>query len=150
MEDAGILRRGCYWGRPGEAQLAAVERNRGGRNVETLPGGPTEAAQHAEGAAAVDDIGIRAVDDDVAAFFATDGRPIAKSDLAVIAAAGDGGGAAVLLRAVDAVGETIVCGDVIELGRRLIEPGGPCGAAVHADGRALIAAENHTGGIVGR
>ena len=149
IEDAGILRRVHDRRRPREAKFAAVERNCGGRNVESLRGGPIEAAQDAEGAAAVDDIWIRAVHYDVAAFFSTDGRPIAKSDLAVIAAAGDGGGAAVLLRAVDAIGETVVGGDVIELRRRLIEPGGPCGAAVHADGGALVAAENHARGVVG-
>src|SRR3984885_15207789 len=149
IEDVGILRRVYERGRPGEAQLAAVEGNCGRRNIETLAGGPIEATQDAEGASAVDDVLVRAIDDDVAAFLSADGRPIAKSDLAVIAAAGDGGGAAILLRAVNAIGETIVGCDVIELRRRLVVPGGPCGAAVEADGGALIAAENHARGVVG-
>src|SRR5689334_5198914 len=47
--------------------------------------------------AAVDEIGVKRIGGDVAIFFNADGMPIAESNLPVVAAAGDGGGAALLL-----------------------------------------------------
>ena len=67
--------------------------------------------------------------------------PIAESDLAVNTAAGDAGGAALLLAAIDPVGKTIVGDDVVELRGRLVVPGTPSLAAIHADSRALVAGQ---------
>src|SRR5439155_24357167 len=72
-----------------------------------------------------------------------DGMPIAKGDGAVIAAAGNRRGAAILLRAVNAIRKLVIYRHMIELRRRLVVPGAPSGAAIHADGRALVAAEDH-------
>ena len=78
----------------------------------------------------------------IAALTAAGQKPVARVDVSMVAAAGNGDGAAVLLRAVNAVGKIIVGGDVIHLRGRLVIPGGPCFAAIETDGRALIDAEH--------
>src|SRR5260370_17582624 len=57
--------------------------------------------------------------------------------------------AAVLLRAGDRVGKTIVRGDVINLRRWLVVPRTPGHSAVNGYDRALIARQNHSLGIAG-
>ena len=69
--------------------------------------------------------------------------PIAKGDLAIIAAAGDAGGAALLLAAIDPIRKTVVGDHVVELRRGLVVPGTPSLAAVHADGCALVAGQQN-------
>ena len=64
--------------------------------------------------------------------------PFAETDLAVVAAAHRAGGAALLLRAVNPIRKAVVGRDVINLRGRLVVPGAPGCAAVHADYRALI------------
>src|SRR2546421_555635 len=59
-----------------------------------------------------------------------------------IRAARHAGGAGVLLRAVDPVGEPAVGDDVVELPGRLVVPGAPRRPAVDGDDAALIDAEN--------
>ena len=54
---------------------------------------------------------------------------------------GDGGGAGILLRAIDAIGKAVVRADVIELAGGLVEPAAP-GAAIQGDQRALVHAED--------
>src|SRR5215831_12380429 len=56
--------------------------------------------------------------------------------------------AAVLLRAGDPIGKSVVGSDVINLRRRLVVPGTPGHGGVDADDRTLIAAEHHAPGIV--
>src|SRR5262249_50597433 len=68
---------------------------------------------------------------------------IAKRDRAVVAATLHTRRAALLLSAVDPVWKLIVSDDVIELCRRLVVPGTPRLAAVHAYNRALIGREQH-------
>ena len=60
------------------------------------------------------------LDPDVAALAAAGGVPVALVDRAVLGRAGHADGGVVLLRAVDAVGELVVGGDVVELGGRLV------------------------------
>src|SRR6185312_11312322 len=74
--------------------------------------------------------------------------PVAERDLAVVAPAGDGDRAAVLLRAENAVGELVVGDDVIGLGGRLVVPGAPGLAAVDGDRPALVDADGHDPGVV--
>ena len=93
--------------------------------------------------------GFERVGRDVAVLFDADRVPVAERDLAVVAAAGDAGRAALLLAAVDPVGKLVVGDDVIELGRRLVVPGTPGLAAVDGDDRALVAGEQDDVGIVG-
>src|ERR1700681_1693484 len=86
----------------------------------------------------------------VAVFFHARRMPVAKRDRAVVAARHHAGAAALLLAAVDAVRKTVVGDDVVELRRRLVVPRAPRRAAVHADDRALVAAEQNRARILGR
>src|ERR1035438_4876915 len=65
--------------------------------------------------------------------------PFAKSDLAIIAAAGHARRSTLLLPAANAIRKSIVGRGVIHLRGRLVVPGTPRLAAVHRDNRALIA-----------
>src|SRR5713226_2392511 len=64
--------------------------------------------------------------------------PVAESDLAIVAAARNAYRAALLLSPADFVRESIGDTDVIELRRRLVVPGTPGFAAVHADNSTLV------------
>ena len=74
--------------------------------------------------------------------------PVAHRDPGETAARWHADRAAVLLRAGHPVRKAIVGGDVIDLRGRLVVPRAPGRGAVHADDRALIAAENHPVRIV--
>src|SRR2546421_10849003 len=69
--------------------------------------------------------------------------PLAKADLAIIAAAGGANGTTLLLSTIDPIGEPIVRAHVIKLRGWLVVPGAPGLAAVHGKSRALIDAEKH-------
>ena len=75
--------------------------------------------------------------------------PFAKSDFAVLAAARYADRAAVLLAAAHQIGERIGGGRVVELTGRLVVPGTPGLAGIHADERALVAREKKDVGEVG-
>ena len=64
--------------------------------------------------------------------------PVAKRDLAVIAATGDADRTALLLPAANFVRESVHHADVIDLRCGLVVPRTPGLAAIHADQRALI------------
>ena len=64
-------------------------------------------------------------------------------------AAGNGGGARVLLRAVHRVGEAVVRRDAVELPGRLVVPGAPGLAAVQRHDGALVDAEHAAFGVLG-
>ena len=85
----------------------------------------------------------------VAILFNADGDPVAKSDLAKVAAAGGADRAAFLLAAVHPVRKLVVGNDVIELRCGLVVPRTPGLAAIHADGRALVNAEGNNVGVFG-
>src|SRR5256884_1415513 len=84
---------------------------------------------------------------DVAAFAPADLIPVLPADDALVVTAGDGDGAVVLLRAVDAIRPVVVHGDVIELRRRLIVLRSPALAAIDGDGRAAVIAVDQPPGI---
>src|ERR1700730_10822570 len=98
-------------------------------------------------ARAVNDICVERIDGDVTVLEHSDRVPLAKGDFAVVAAAHGSGRAALLLRAVNPIGEAIVRGDMVELRGRLVVPGTPGGAAIDADDRALIGRERNDVGI---
>ena len=109
------------------AQRAVVRAADGlGRDVFHLAG----AAVEARDLAAEDDVGVERIGDGVAILFDADRRPFAESELAVIAAAGDAGGAALLLAAAHAIGKIVVGVDVIHLRGGLVVPGTPGFAAI--------------------
>src|SRR5439155_24276256 len=85
---------------------------------------------------------------DIPVLLRADGTPLPERDLAVVAAAHDPGGSALLLAAVHAVRELVVGADVVELRRRLVVPRAPRRAPVHRDEGALIAGEQDDVGIV--
>src|SRR6476660_8849295 len=68
--------------------------------------------------------------------------PFAESDLAVVAATRNAGGAALLLAAAQTIGKRVVGVHVIHLRGRLVVPTAPGLAAIDGDDRALVAAEN--------
>jgi hypothetical protein len=110
-----------------------------------LSGAPIEARQ----LAAVDDVRVERIGDNVAVFLGRDRMPVAKSDPAIIAAAGDADRAAFLLAAVQPIRKCVIGADVIKLGRGLIVPGAPTLPAIDRDDRALIATEQNNVWIVG-
>ena len=75
--------------------------------------------------AAIDDVGIERIGHHVAVLFRRHRMPVAKGDLAVVAAAGDAHRAALLLAAAQPIGEGVVGIDVIELRRGLVVPRAP-------------------------
>ncbi len=97
--------------------------------------------------AAVDDVGVERVGRGVAVFVDADGPPLAEGDPAVVAPARDAGRAALLLAAVEAIGEGVVGRDMVELGGRLVVPRAPGLAAVDGDHRALVAGVEDDGGV---
>src|ERR1039457_5424441 len=99
--------------------------------------------------AAVNQIGMQRIGRHVAVFFYAHRGPVAKGDFAEVAAAGGADRAAFLLSAIDPVGKLVVGDDVIELRRRLVVPGAPGLAAIHADGRALVYGEGDDVGAFG-
>src|SRR5262249_53894690 len=106
-------------------------------------GAAHETEQAAVGVAANHGVRIVGIRHDVTALASANRFPIAWGNRAVVAAARDANGTAVLLRSVDPIGKTVVDRDVVELRRRLVIPGAPCLAFVDADRRALIDAGNH-------
>src|SRR2546423_8385358 len=119
----------------------AAKRRRG--NILRLSCALIEAVKTSVSIAAINDVGISGVRRNVSGFARTDGVPVGKSNGAVVTATGRGDRAAILLRAIDAVRKLVVHGHVIELRSRLVIPGTPGLAAIHADAGALVATENH-------
>src|SRR5205809_1530068 len=115
-----------------------------GGDILHLPGAPVEARD----LSAVYDVGVQRIGSDIAVLLRADGTPLPERDLAVVAAAHDAGGSALLLAAVHAVGELVVGADVVELRRRLVVPRAPRRSPVHRDDGALIAGEQDDVGIV--
>src|SRR4029077_16830561 len=98
---------------------------------------------------AIDDVGIGWIRRDVSALARAGGVPVTEDDRAVIAATQDVNAAAILLCAVDVVGELVIDSNVMKRRGRLVEPATPCAATVHAHTRALVAAKDHPLGIAG-
>ena len=98
-------------------------------------------------AAAVDDVGIQRIGRDIRVLRRAHRMPFAKSDLAVVAAAGHTRRSALLLAAIDPVGHLVVGNHVIKLRGRLVVPGTPGAAVVHADGGALVESQQNDVGV---
>src|SRR5229473_1347089 len=126
-----------------EAILFGAQNHR--RNVTRLAG---VAVEH-RNLATVNQIRMQRIGRDVTVFFDADRRPVAKSDFAKVAAAGGADRAALLLASIDPVRKLVVGDDVIELRGRLVVPGTPGLAAIHADGRALVHGEGDNVGVFG-
>src|SRR5579871_424776 len=75
--------------------------------------------------------------------------PFAKSDAAVVAAAGDTDRTAFLLAAANTIGKSRRDGDVVDLRRRLVVPGTPRRSAIHRNQRTLITDQKNNVGIIG-
>ena len=119
------------------SKIRRLQRHR--QNTLCLPGATVVARQFA----AIDDVGIKRISHDVAILLGSNRVPIAKSDCAVIAAASDSDGAALLLAAIQSIGKRVVRTDVIKLRSRLVIPGAPALPAIDGHDRALIAAEQN-------
>src|SRR6266571_9166395 len=110
---------------PGAAVFSRVRERR--LDVLVFAGAQAESSDRS----AVNGVGIEWVGLDVTVFAARlDGTPVVRVQRRIQTAAGRGGGAAVLLRAVDPVGKTAVGDDVVELAGGLVVPRTPRLAAV--------------------
>src|SRR6266851_2039615 len=129
---------------PGAAELFALRQT--WREVQVLLGAQILARNES----AVHNVRICGIGRDVAVLVTRFHRaPIVKIQRAISSPAGRSGGAAILLGAVDPVGEAIVRCDVIELPGWLVEPRAPGLAAISGDDGALVAAEDHASRLVG-
>ena len=90
-----------------------------------------------------DDIGVVGMHSDVATFRGANDIAVAPGDGALLGARRHADGGIVLLRAVEAIRELVVGGDVIELCRELVVDGRPGVAAVVRDTGAAVVALDH-------
>src|SRR6266481_1101659 len=143
-----ILRRKNEWNRPVKTVFAA-ERNRRRGYIAHLPRHLGQAHDAAEGTRVVDDVRVQRIRNGLTTLSGSNGKPIPLGDLSVVSAAGDRCGAAVLLRSVDPIGEPVIGGHSVKLSRWLVVPRAPGLAAIYADGRALIDAQDNSLRICG-
>ena len=127
------------------ADTGAFERDR--RDVLHLPRRQMR-FRHDIPPGAIDDVGIEGIGYDVPVLDRTDRMPVAKRDLAVVAASGDADRTAFLLARADSIRECVGDADVVELRRRLVEPRAPGRAAVDRDDGTLIADQHDVPGVV--
>src|SRR5579871_6908282 len=100
------------------------------RNGLDLAGSLVEAGERALVIAGVDDVRIGRIGRDIAGFAAAHRIPVRTIDASAVAAAGDGDGSVVLLRAVNTIRNLVVGDDVIELRGGLVVLACPGLAAV--------------------
>src|SRR5712691_11921163 len=143
-----ILRRKNEWNRPVKTVLAAKRDRRRG-NIAHLPRHLGQSHDAAEGTRVVDDVRVQRIRNGVTTLSGSNGKPIPLGDLSVVSTAGDRCGAAVLLRSVDPIGEPVTGGNSVKLSRWLVVPRAPGLAAIYADGRALIDAQDNSLRICG-
>ena len=117
-------------------------------DVLHLAGGPVKLRDFAS-AAAINNVRVKGIGGDVAIFDHANGMPVAGGEGAIVAAAGNADGAALLLAAADAIGESWSYRDVINLSGGLVVPGTPGGSVVDGDECALIADEKNNVWVVG-
>ena len=106
------------------------------------------AVDPAQVVARIDEVGLLGVDRDVPALGAGHRVPVLGRRQLGHRPRRHRDRAVVLLGAVDAVGELVVDGDPVELGRRLVVLGGPGLAAVHADVGAAVVPLHHDVGLL--
>src|SRR6266581_381503 len=143
-----IVRRKNEWNRPVKTVLAAKRDRRRG-NIAHLPRHLGQSHDAAEGTRVVDDVRVQRIRNGVTTLSGSNGKPIALGDLSIVSAAGDRRGAAILLRSVDPIGKPVIGGHSVKLSRWLVVPRAPGLAAIHADGRALIDAQDNSLRICG-
>src|SRR5207253_668578 len=97
----------------------------------------------AGGSGVVNHIRIQRIGNRIAAFSRANRIPISHRNLPIVAAARDCRRAAVLLRSINPVRETVIGGDSVKFPGGLVVPWTPSLAAVHADGCALVCPQNH-------
>ena len=120
------------------------------RQRPTQRGGDVPGLIAAAGAGAIKNAAVVGVGDYGVAFTGkASGLPVAEGEDAFARPSADADAAAVLLRAIEPVGEAIVGCDVIDLGGGLVVPGAPCLSVVHADDGTLVAAEHHALAVSG-
>src|SRR3989442_1191199 len=119
------------------------------RDVLGLAGALVETGNQALVVAGVNNVGVGRIGRDVARFPTAHRIPVGTIDGAVVAAAGDGDGAVVLLRPVDVVRSAGIGNDVIELRRGLIVLARPSFASIQTHSDATIVGNDHAGGIPG-
>src|SRR5581483_1986273 len=104
-------------------------------------------ARDFEARATIDDVRIEGIRSHIGVLVGSNGMPVVKRDLAVIASTQCARRAALLLAAIDPIRVLIIGDDVIELRGRLVVPRAPCASTVHRYRRALIDAQEDDVGI---
>src|ERR1700722_1405556 len=109
-----------------------------GRNFPDLPGDPIVSGD-VGASRAINNIWIHGIRNGISVLDGADRMPIAKSNFAIVASAGNADGAAILLSATHAIRESVIGNDVINLRGGLVIPGTPGASPICTDQRALIA-----------
>ena len=97
--------------------------------------------------ARIDDRWVARIGSDVARFPAPDVVPFRPADRSLRAAAGDGDGRIVLLRAVNVIGEAVIRNHVVKLRRRLVTLRRPAFPSVQSHRRSSIVGLDHAVGV---
>ena len=144
----GVVRRGHDGRRPLKAMVeparaARIAQFRRHGDVLDLVRAPVEARDVALIVAGIHNVRVGWIGRNIACFPAPDGVPIVAANLAAIAAAGNGHGGIILLRAVDVVRGPRVGDDVVELRGGLVVLARPRIAAIEADRDAAVVRGNH-------
>src|SRR5882724_2798188 len=107
-----IYRRKNKWLRTFGAEFPSVLHDR--RNLLNLPGDPV-ISRHIRAAGTVNNVWIHGIGNGISVLDCPNGMPIAESNFAVVAAAGNAYGAAILLAAANAIGKSVIRNHVINL-----------------------------------
>ncbi len=99
-------------------------------------------------ARSINNVGIQGIRCGVSVLDHADRMPVAKGNLAVVAAARNAHRAAILLPAADEVRKRIAGLDVIELGGGLVEPRAPGFAAIDGHKRTLVARQKNDARVI--
>src|SRR5439155_19610455 len=123
--------------------LASLRNGRRG-NIPYLAGGLGKPNHAAGGSGVVNHIRIQRIGNRIAAFSRSNRIPISHRNLPIVAAARDCRRAAVLLRSINPVRETVIGGYFLKFPGWLVVPWTSSLAAVHADGCALVCPQNRS------
>src|SRR6266540_2352220 len=130
-------------GTPSPIQLRPDRDNAGLAGTVVVTQQHATAARGAPHGTRIDNVRVIGPHGDVATFRAADRVTVPPDYSALVRAAGHANGAVVLLRAVHAIGEPSVGGEVIELGGGLVVDGGPRVATVERHAGPAIVALDH-------
>ena len=137
--------RGRFFSRSAAASATSSAASCSGADLGLLRGHAVKERDFAT----VDQVGVLGIGSGFAVLLDAHGMPVVESDLAIHAAAFDAGGAGILLSAAEAVGESVVGGDMVDGRSWLGVPVAPGFAAIGGDHRTLVGDQQDDVGVVG-